>query len=236
MNINEIKTRAYFLISAYTVVVGILYEWGYWGRFNINVLPFMSLSEVVRSFAYPFVASFIFVFIGSLLNALYPSRVPEEGSRKTHLPMWFVVASLIVNLALVIMLWLTDNSLRWIATAFLFLIPFPSRGGKYSFVQQLLLSAAVRSFVVHITIAMPVFALALGATKAEQILHGTVYDVATISGEAGDFKYIGHAGEFLFLLMSDNHTVQLRRASSVSTVTLFRVDKTLSLADLGIKW
>jgi len=44
--------------TAYVVVVAVLYLWGYWSPFNINVLEYLSLADVVKAAAYPLASVF----------------------------------------------------------------------------------------------------------------------------------------------------------------------------------
>ena len=39
--------------SLYFVSVGALYLWGYWSAFNINILAYLSLADVLKLTAYP---------------------------------------------------------------------------------------------------------------------------------------------------------------------------------------
>lgn len=73
----------YLILSTYAIVASVLYHWGYWGQFGINVLQFMSLSEIVRSAIYPFVVGSLGIGIGLLIASLSRWPKPKGEIRST---------------------------------------------------------------------------------------------------------------------------------------------------------
>ena len=108
------------IISASTVALGILYQWGFWSQFNINVLPFMSLSDIVKSFAYPFLASFIFFLSGAVLSANDPIVLKPGAGADTKVGRF--LNRLKIPLALlfggvIALVFVFGGSFRWIMAA-----------------------------------------------------------------------------------------------------------------------
>src|SRR5258708_17630524 len=54
--------------SLYSIGVGILYLWGYWGTFDVNVLEYLNLADVLKLTVYPIASVFVFYALGVLLG------------------------------------------------------------------------------------------------------------------------------------------------------------------------
>ena len=66
---NDQKTKGIlaYCSSAYFFSVAALYLWGYWSPFKINILEYVSLSDVIKIAAFPIASVFILVAIGMLI-------------------------------------------------------------------------------------------------------------------------------------------------------------------------
>lgn len=66
----------------YFIAVGACYLFGYWGAFHINVLEFISFTDIAKLAVYPLMASLVFVLAGVLFAELVhsPHRPPGGGS------------------------------------------------------------------------------------------------------------------------------------------------------------
>ncbi len=106
------RTSSYlYLGSFYLISVGVLYLWGYWPAFGINILGYMSLTDVLKLTAYPLVSSFIFVATGVVVGELVGFRrtLPPGAGRDTptgrillRLAPFLAAAYALVTLALLL--------------------------------------------------------------------------------------------------------------------------------------
>lgn len=69
----------------YFILVGACYLFGYWGAFNINVLEFITFTDVAKLALYPLIASLVFVLAGVLFAELIhaPHFPPGGGNAST---------------------------------------------------------------------------------------------------------------------------------------------------------
>ncbi len=78
---EKVSTYLYFS-SLYFVTVGVLYLWGYWTTFEVNILEYLSLADIVKSTAYPIASTFIFFVIG-VIGILFTGTHPGK-TKKGH--------------------------------------------------------------------------------------------------------------------------------------------------------
>src|SRR5258708_4462422 len=74
--VNDIKYKFLFIaiIPFLTICAG-LYHIGYWSTFDINILQYLDISDLIKSFIYPFISSVIVYFLGYLIEAfLFPKN------------------------------------------------------------------------------------------------------------------------------------------------------------------
>ena len=65
---GRIASYLYFS-SLYFIATGVLYLWGYWTPFNVNILEYMSLSDVLKTTAYSIALTAGITMVGTLLGA-----------------------------------------------------------------------------------------------------------------------------------------------------------------------
>ena len=68
--ISSERLREYgFIASFYFVVVGVLYLWGHWYSFEVNILEYISLTDIVKVTLIPIISSFLAFASGAVLGA-----------------------------------------------------------------------------------------------------------------------------------------------------------------------
>lgn len=68
----------------YFTCVGLAFLFGFWGAFNINILEFANLGDLVALSIYPVLASLVFFLLGTLIHALLQSKhLPPGGGAGT---------------------------------------------------------------------------------------------------------------------------------------------------------
>jgi hypothetical protein len=85
---ERVATYLYFS-SVYAVTVGVLYLWGYWSTFGVNILEYLSLADIVKTAAYPVASVFAIMGLGRVnttgARAVFAAtlrrwRSPQNGS------------------------------------------------------------------------------------------------------------------------------------------------------------
>jgi len=227
-DLGGIKPRLTFLMTGYTFAVGVLYEWGYWGRFDVNILQFMTLTDVVRSFAYPFAAAIFTFMVGVALGSFIPITLPEGGGRETRVGKILnrrpvLILSLFAYVALALKIWWLGGPQRWTVPAAMLTPVLAAMVSRYEVLHGVISNPKLRSLITLVGVGMPVLAFAHGATNAEQVLESVSYFQAKFPNDEAIYKYLGHAGEYIFLLSADNKTVHLRKASDTLPLQLTHV-------------
>lgn len=219
-----LKSSGYFFISIYAVSVGILYEWGYWGRFDINILQFMSASEVLRSAAYPFLGVFVFFILGAGLNLFLFKPLPEGGGRTTKVGVilnkhshFYAIAAICT---LVFINWLSSGRWAWDILGFAVWITCTVLISRLELLHSLIPDDEIRALVGTFVVAMPVFSFTYGATAGEEILSGSDYREATIPSTIEKSKFLGIAGDYAFFLSLDNQRIYIRRNAEIPNIVI----------------
>jgi hypothetical protein len=221
-----LNSSNYFLLSTYAISTSILYQWGYWGRFDVNVLQFMSLSEILRSAAYPFVGSLLAFGAGILVSGLGSKAKPAGGGadskigkflRSNHEPL----TGLFVIVAMVLFVFCGEY--RWVASGSVLTIVAMSWAAKLDVLDGVFPDPKLRQVLLLFAVSTPILSFSVGATNAERILGGNSYKQVTIGKSGLTYKYLGHAGEYAFLMSMDNKEIYMEHTSQLDVLVLRRV-------------
>lgn len=228
LKLSDLDRSPVSLVVAYALLVGILYQWGYWGTFNVNILQFMSLTDIVKSFAYPFVSSFAAFFLGIVMGTLVPTQsLPPGEGRQTVLGQFLYRWRFVLlwgYFGLVFAVWrFAPPSERWFLAAAMATPVVALFVSNFSVVQQLLPNSVVRQLAAFTATAMPLFAFAYGSSHAEAVLSGRSYFETRLSPGDAPSKYLGIAGERLFLLSADNKVITIHALSDQRAIPLTHI-------------
>lgn len=228
MSDGGIEKRALSIGAAYVVVVAVLFQWGYWAHFGINILQYMSLQDVVKSFVWPFAASFLALFVGMMIGHFLNFDLLAGMGKSSKVGEFLnkygdSIAKGYVGVIFLVLFFGGKQSI--LAAAFLAL-PFLSLlATQHPIVRTLIPNPEVRRLLVFAGIGMPLLAYPIGKARALHVTDSIYYDEATLSDVEPKMKFIGAAGEHLFFLTLDNKSVQIRLASSVPKLVLTRISK-----------
>jgi hypothetical protein len=209
--------------SLYFVTVGVLYLWGYWPSFGIDILEYISVAEVLKLMAYPVASAFIALAVGAAAGAYFPplQRVlPPGGGRDTPIGRILHRLAPLLGVSYIlgtIALWDFGPVGKWHALPVLIALPICFVAARQGVLRSLLPHEADRWVVIFLLAALPPFAYGRGRLKAAAILDGTDYYYLTApavdglpTGDAQDpnnrIKYLGHVNDYVFPLLPDNTT------------------------------
>lgn len=212
---EKIATYAYFS-TLYFVSVGVLFLWGYWSTFEINVLEFLSLADIIKLTAYPIVTTLVLTTVSGALGVAI-SHVQEVRRefratgrtfkllqtlyvhRKIVAALYFLVVALIAIFAPVG---------KWAVLPVLLAAPVVIYVAGRPLVKRFLPQFHVRLAVTLTVVSMIPNAYGTGRMAAERILSGSHfhYVVSEIEGVKNNatltvserLRYVGHAGDFVF--------------------------------------
>lgn len=212
--------------SLYFISVGLLYLWGYWASFDVNILEYISLTDVLKLTAYPIASAFVSLALGAVIGEFLVDRfsLPPGAGRDTRTGRLLLRAApyLVVAYAVgTVALLLFGPMSKWRVLPILFAIPIYAVAKERGLLLSLLSHDSARSIVLFLLAVLPTWAYGHGRIQAAAVLEGSDYKYLvanTVEGIAIDpnntasrVKYVGHAGDYEFLLLPDNVTLAIVR-------------------------
>lgn len=218
--------------SIYFFTVAVLYSWGYWSTFGVNILEYISLGEVLKLTAYPIISTFLIVAFGAVLGELHLGQLPAGGGRGTRVGLFvsrhkaFIEGTYVVG---TILLFEFGSVRKWLVLPVLLAIPISIALKPKLVLRGLLPSDRIRSVVIFLLTVMPTYAYGQGRLRADAVLERTGYvylaantvddvEVADPHDSKSRVKYLGQVGDYVFLLLPDG-----------TTTVVVRFDKTRGL-------
>ncbi len=110
---NKITITA--ILYFYVIFCSISYQWGFWLTFDINILSYLTLTEIVKNSVYPALpAVFIFLlFLGTAAgsNLITENTTLEKGPNKIQRVINSIVGLLlIINISLIIFIMIEQGA------------------------------------------------------------------------------------------------------------------------------
>jgi hypothetical protein len=207
-------------------VISLLYLFGFWGTFNINVLEYIALTDVIKNALYPLIYSSIFIvlglIIGSLLTVPLTKIMPPGGGKdlpEAKIFRWLLMlmALFVLGLALHLILFEVDNA-RWFKVAVLVSPIVIVMVGNAEFASGYINNKHLRTLIVSTLCVTLLYSYGWGAVHAER---AKISDqMFKINGKITNQKYLGWAGGFLFLWDSTKSTVVVKSKSTIQSMEL----------------
>jgi len=199
---------------------------GYWGEVRINILEYIALGDVVKNALYPLLYSSIFLILGMIIGNLFifPMRMAsaDSGSPKLQNTKYkWIILSVIGIVFLVPALYISlfeTGGYRWHKVAMLVSLPLVLLIGRAEFARGYIADADKRVLVVNILCVFLVHAYGWGARNAISAKNSS--DTIEVNGKTSEHKYLGWAGDFLFLWDGKNEKVVIKSKSTIETLVL----------------
>jgi hypothetical protein len=250
------------LASLYFVTVGVLYLWGYWPTFNINILEYLDLSDIIKVTAYPVAITVVLLAISSVgggglgqwqtskLDARFDNahahavrtgsdtelkRFKRFGKRYVRILISIYIAIALLGLYLLVI----DSVYAWSilppVIALFIMKQMPENGFLHDRIDNELLRYVLRFAFV----AIPVFSFGQGKMASKNIVDGTAYSFVASDSPSNSAKkpeerlrYIGHAGEHIFFYDPLAEGTVIAKIDDDKPLTIKRTAKRLSLSDI----
>lgn len=210
------RTSTYlYVLSLYFVTVGVLYLWGYWSVFDVNILEYLSLADVIKATAFPIASTFGLVVLGVVFGEILAGEktvtqrvgIRSKAARviRTY-PRQVIGFYILLCLALLMF----GSVEKWVVLPFLVALPVVIAGRRSSLISKLVGSERTGSYILMLAAILPTLAFGIGRIRANEILDGDrfKYVVSSIdqiqarseSQPTTCLRFLGHAGDVLFFI------------------------------------
>jgi len=222
--INKEQFSNYLWLSPiYFISVGVLYLWGYWASFDINIFEYLDLSDVVKVAIIPVGSVFIFTLIGFAIGEFAVSDVlPEGGGKESRVGVFLnriiPILILLYGILLYVMTFYYVPA-KWHILPMLYLFPIYLILKRSGFLHEIKKDTA-RSLVIMAIVALPLFSFARGKINAQNIINNENYRYAKVQWSDKEMKYLGHVSDYFFFLSKDNQEYVISKDEEVSPLKL----------------
>jgi hypothetical protein len=212
-----------YIWSLYFIAVGVLYFWGYWAPFNVNILEYLSLTDIIKSTVYPIAFTFfdtavLIIFIQFLgFSRIFPPvggrDTPEGKLFMKYVPL--IVIGYFITITPVLIF--PSSPLKWLNLPIEIALPLSFLAMERGLFATLIPNHKTRSTVILLLSILPTHAYGWGRLEATLILDGMQYQYVTSQIEgitlsddispSNRLRLIGHADNFIFLLNPTNNTL-----------------------------
>jgi len=231
------RIREYgFIASFYSVVVGILYLWGYWSSFEVNILEYISLTDIVKVAIFPILSSFIIFALGAIAGELMlAGKFPDGGGVNTPTGRflnkykdWLLALYILCTY----LIFLFGQTQKWLILPLLISIPISTWLRNRGFLQDLIPNGSANRTIGLLVCALPFYAFGHGIMNAHAIIDGATYqyvdlDMKKLSFIVSDpefkdnkLKFIGVLNNLIFLMPTGGKTIIIAKFDSLEPIAL----------------
>jgi len=215
---NKLSKTIYF-VTPFALISSLLYLLGYWSTFDLNILEFISISDIIRLSIYPIAISIMSVIIGFVVGYYYSdsshSSTPTKKSTR-----WVAYIALLI---IACVAYYKGYPYWWVVIG-LFLIAIIHRGfNKLNLLETFIPNQRAQSIVLLILIGVPILSFSFGKMHSNEILDGKKAQYVNVSifknqesfRNQEHLKYIGLKGDYFFFLSIDNSKLYISKSSEV---------------------
>lgn len=174
---NDLPYKNIIALSVtYGTTISILYLYGYWHSFNINIFEFVDLSKVFQFALFPLIGSFMLILITfALTETIKTDLLPPGGGANTRIgrfgrKYWRHLIGLQISIIFIVALFGTSVN-KWLAVAILISL-FSAPLSDLSFFIRLIPKSPARRSILFLLLFTIGSAFWLGKTEAEHIKKG----------------------------------------------------------------
>lgn len=229
---NELKNISLLSIPFFTICGGV-YHLAYWDTFDINGLAYIELSEIIKSFIYPFVSAIIMFAIGVIIGKFImpPTFFPNGDGSKTKVGK---VVNYKLGIELLLVIWIIviyflykyGSIHRWIIWGYLVgYIPWLYLN-KVGFLQDYFKNEQIRISFLIVLVYLPVFSFSSGKYNSELIKENLKYEYITdlktnnSVGRSSPLKILGFTGKFYILSNLNNDSLLIIESDKIEYIKL----------------
>lgn len=221
-------------LSAYSLAVGVMYLWGYWGEFHVKILEYIELTSVVKLVLLPLVAVLLVLVPGAALGEWLSNRTfsepPSQVPALNKMLAWGLLLSVTV---VVVVLTVWGTARKWEILPIFLAAPFWAAAHRLPTVARVMKVHGSAKIAVFLLIVLPIYAYGRGVTEADRVRRGAEYEYLLSGSDRSEqvqpahmqLRLIGRAGAHLFFFDPRISAVVITKAESDQSVVLkhFRV-------------
>lgn len=230
-----------YFSSIYFVTIGVLYLWGYWTTFNVNILEYLSLTDVVKYTAFPIAISVISSGVGAVFGGFIGNSINsisgQDGAKNSRLGLSIrKFVSKLAPLPMVlyvcgtVSLWLFRPTYKWLLLPFLIAVPVVYFAMKLGPFATLIRHDGNRLAIMLVLASLPGLSYNQGLVKATAVLEGESFSYVASKMEGVDIgdntspneqpRFLGHAGDFLFFFLPAKAVLVIKHIDATTTLQL----------------
>lgn len=230
------STKINLSLVVYGLVLfsGISYLWGFWIKFDINILSYVALTEIVKASVYPALPAIGILAaysamdgVNSMSKKQHDEYMEAGGIFKgfTYVLKFYCISMMLLSLGSSVYTALTETGYMRLRGLYplvsLILFLYIIFSNKY----LLNLPVNLRVFVVSIFCFLPTVAFAKGYTNGESAMdHNAIGYYVVSSGycsstEGERFRYIGVLGSRLFSISSKDNSICISKSEDFKLVS-----------------
>ena len=235
---NNNITNIIYLGTLYLLSASALYLFGFWDNFNINILEYIAVTDIIKLAIKNLLASVALFFIGYMAQqTLFGRHLQPGGGANT--PVGRAIHScrylfLSFDVLIIISIYTFVNTPnKWFYLAFCVGVPGGLFLSNMDYFRRLLPNTKTRINVLVILTAIPLLSYAGGNTTGYKIYSGNAK--YTVSEKESIFKnfslnydallYIGMMGDHLFLFDKETKKIYIHKTSSEDLLVLIPIKK-----------
>ncbi len=234
---QSVPTVPLLLVVAFTI--GLLYAWGYWSSFGINILEFLSVADVVRVTAYPLAASVLMLSLGAAVGEPLQEPVKPPGRVirfATRHHGWLLVVYVLFTIVVVGL----PSAKKWYYLPILLGVPVYLFLKPRGFLTSLIPHERARAVVIFLLAVLPFASFGFGRVRAAALLNGEPVSpfmrvdvsASAVPGLQAGAKFLGLADGYAFFLTQDRQ-VTIVRFDGVQPLSLSEPKETKPRAPRG---
>jgi hypothetical protein len=223
-------------VVPYALVTSLFYLFGYWSSFQINILEYVSLPDVIKLATYPLVIGALLSLVGFYVNVMtFTSFTADPKKAFVLVPSKYAkwINWIVLFLILGILVFYRTGS--WYVTVGLmlaFLVSFNFLGSER--LKSLIPHPSARKVILFSVSVVLFTSYGRGKENAELILNGKRYKTVSTSlfKEKGTtvftdkkllegldkLKYVGTTGDYFFFISMDNSRTFIARYSDLHLI------------------
>lgn len=209
---NKVKNNYRFFLEIafiFSLLLAIGYSWGYWSTFKINIFPFISVSDLIKSTAYP-----LLLVIPYLLLQIFIFEFCRINISFFHLSNTTIL-SIIMLISVFSGLWVKSITLIFgIPTAIFIYIHIANKYFNEVKIIRIILMLTILVFLSY----------DVGRFNAKNIYNNHQYSfsfLTNVFNKAEKIKYLGYVNNHYFFITPDNNSLYILKASPQVQLQLF---------------
>lgn len=231
------------IIISYFFICGGLYLIGFWSTFNVDISNLISITDIPKSFIYPFVISqgyfIVFTFINFLQTNYLKDELEDQYLLNKKQNRWKRVFKaltspemlLLLFLAVVFKFYPTYNysPSYWMLSSFIFAFLISTKYENSPNLKTWIPYTQLRKYIVRIVISIPLISYGIGKAnsldiyndKHRQYVNLKIHNTHNLSlADSNNFKFVGFIGDKLIVSSKDNRTLTFINQSSIEQLQI----------------